>query len=253
MSGASAMGAMRDFRRSNLVAYVLAPAARTLKHWCLVLSLHPILPKAATKFAGPVLQRSRQRLPTRYSIVVACYNVEKYIDDFFKSIFSQRVDLNCLEIIAVDDGSTDGPLRVSPIGNDAIQGRISYFRQSNQGQAVARNTGLAYATGDWVGFPDPDDSFSDQLLRPLGRGDRSYRIVANCRWCPAIWCSSRRPSESLRMRTPIPCATASERADDIAGIRSARSHPAFDGNSLVSPRFNRKTQTALRSAGRPHF
>ena len=47
-------------------------------------------------------------LSTRYSLVVACYNVEKYIDDFFQSVFSQRVDLKCLEIIAVDDGSTDG-------------------------------------------------------------------------------------------------------------------------------------------------
>ena len=77
------MGVMRDFRRSNLVAYVLAPAARTLKRWCVVLSLHPIWPKAATKLAGPVLQRSRRRSSTRYSIVVACYNVDKYIDDFF--------------------------------------------------------------------------------------------------------------------------------------------------------------------------
>ena len=161
------MGVMRDFRRSNLVAYVLAPAARTLKRWCVVLSLHPIWPKAATKLAGPVLQRSRRRSSTRYSSVVACYNVEKYIDDFFESIFSQRIDSNCLEVIAVDDGSTDATASRIAYWQRRYPESISYFHQSNQGQAVARNTGLAQATGNWISFPDPDNSFSDSYFANL--------------------------------------------------------------------------------------
>ena len=115
-------------------------------------------PKALRR--GAYLGWRRKKLSTRYSLVVPCHNVERYLDDFFHSLFSQTVDPDCLEIIMVDDGSTDGTARRIADWQSRFPERIRYIFQHNQRQAAARNTGLAYATGEWVSFPDPDDFFS---------------------------------------------------------------------------------------------
>ena len=113
------------------------------------------------------LRRPRKKLSTRYSLVVPCHNVEKYLDDFFHSLFSQSVDPECLEIIAVDDGSTDGTAQRIADWAERFPGRIQYIFQHNQRQAAARNTGLAQATGEWVSFPDPDDFFSTNYVEKV--------------------------------------------------------------------------------------
>ena len=94
---------MRDFRHTDLAANIFPPFGRILRRYRRLWNSLPHLIQEAT--AHGLTKRDPSM---RYSLVVACYNVEKYIDDFFESVFSQRVGLNCLEIIAVDDGSTDG-------------------------------------------------------------------------------------------------------------------------------------------------
>ena len=116
---------------------------------------------------GAYLGRRRKKLSTRYSLVVPCHNVERYLDDFFHSLFSQSVDPACLEIIMVDDGSTDRTARRIADWQSRFPERIRYVSQHNQRQAAARNTGLAYATGDWVSFPDPDDFFSTNYVEAV--------------------------------------------------------------------------------------
>ena len=164
------MGVVRDFRQtagsraaSNLAR--LRRLARRLRFRAIFPNLS--LPKIGVTPAPWRLRRSKRRLSTRYSLVVACYNVEKYIDDFFRSIFIQTVDPDCLEIITVDDGSTD--LTAARIADWAqrFPGSIRYLHQPNQGQAVARNTGLACATGEWVSFPDPDDTLSTSYFEEV--------------------------------------------------------------------------------------
>lgn len=125
----------------------------------------------------------RKKVSTRYSLVVPCHNVEKYLDDFFHSIFAQTADPECLEIVAVDDGSTDGTALRIKHWADRFPGQIRCIRQSNQGQAAARNAGLTAASGDWVSFPDSDDFFSlnyiekveEEIARPR---DRILSMVA---------------------------------------------------------------------------
>jgi len=107
----------------------------------------------------------RHELPIRLSLVVPCYNVEEYIDDFFASVFGQSVDLNSLEIIAVDDGSTDGTAMKIERWRRRLPHIIKSVRQTNGGLAAARNTGLKYATGDWISFPDPDDFLDRDYIR----------------------------------------------------------------------------------------
>ena len=105
----------------------------------------------------------------RFSLVTAVYDVEPYLDEFIASIEAQRLPQGDLEVIAVDDGSTDGSLARLEAWRDASSLAVTVLHQPNAGQAAARNRGLALATGEWVSFPDPDDvlepGYLDALLR----------------------------------------------------------------------------------------
>lgn len=108
--------------------------------------------------------RLRTARPQTFSMVVAIYKVEDYLDDFARSVLRQRGGLKQLEVIFVNDGSPD---RSGEIAKAWVARRPDVFRyieQENQGVAAARNAGLRIATGDWVGFPDPDDFFSRNYL-----------------------------------------------------------------------------------------
>ena len=87
----------------------------------------------------------------RISTIIPTYNCQKYIRDAVDSVLSQTYPVH--EVIVVDDGSTDGTEEVLA----DYAGRIRYFRQSNSGPPVARNTGLANATGDFIALLDSDD------------------------------------------------------------------------------------------------
>lgn len=88
------------------------------------------------------------------SVIIPAYNAERWIERCLKSAL--RCSSRSLEVICVDDGSTDGTwAAMSAIAeNDA---RVKLVRQSNQGRCVARNAGLAVASGEWVVFLDADD------------------------------------------------------------------------------------------------
>ncbi|EDO9706864.1 glycosyltransferase, partial [Campylobacter jejuni] len=99
----------------------------------------------------------------KYVIVSAVYNVEKYLDDFFKSVINQRLDFkNNILIILVDDGSTDNSANIIKKYQKKYQKNIIYLYKENGGQASARNLGLKYLKENdlnipWVTFTDPDD------------------------------------------------------------------------------------------------
>nr|WP_274637823.1 glycosyltransferase [Microbacterium bovistercoris] len=93
----------------------------------------------------------------RYSIVSAVYNVGRYLDDFIASIERQDLDLSLIEVIAVDDGSTDDSLARLKMWADQSALRVIVVTQENAGQGAARNNGMQHVTGEWVTFPDPDD------------------------------------------------------------------------------------------------
>ena len=105
----------------------------------------------------------------RFSIVTAVYNVERYLPDFIASMEGQRFPLERVEVIAVNDGSTDGSLAVLEAWARSSAAQVHVVTKPNGGQGSARNLGLEQASGEWVTFPDPDD-----LLEPdyLGAADR---------------------------------------------------------------------------------
>ncbi len=105
----------------------------------------------------------------RFSIVTAVYDVEPYLPAFIASIERLRVDPADVEVIAVDDGSTDGSLDLLLAWAKRSGGRVHVYTKPNGGQATARNLGLDNATGEWVTFPDPDDLLDRDYLRAADR------------------------------------------------------------------------------------
>jgi glycosyltransferase involved in cell wall biosynthesis len=85
------------------------------------------------------------------SVVIPCFNAERYIAATIQSVVAQAWPN--LEIIVVDDGSSDGSAELI----ERTFPEVRLIRQANQGVAVARNTGIAQAQGEWIAFLDADD------------------------------------------------------------------------------------------------
>lgn len=101
----------------------------------------------------------RQDTP-HVSIVVTCYNYGKYVSGCLNSILNQTFEN--YEVIVIDDGSTDDSQeRIQPFLKDK---RFRYVKQSNKGQARAKNRGIDEARGDLIAFLDADDLWEPYKL-----------------------------------------------------------------------------------------
>ena len=93
-------------------------------------------------------------LNRKVSLIIPVYNTVKYLRRCLESAVSQTYEN--MEIICVDDGSTDGSEKIVD-EFAARDGRIIAVHQENRGESNARNTGLRIASGDYIGFMDCDD------------------------------------------------------------------------------------------------
>ena len=100
------------------------------------------------------------------TVIVPCYNVEKYIEKSIDSIMSQSY--KNIETILIDDCSTDGTydkiLKLKEKYNDKI---IVIKNEKNSGAAYSRNQALKIAKGDYIGFVDPDDYIDEDYYLKL--------------------------------------------------------------------------------------
>ena len=97
----------------------------------------------------------------KVSVVIPVYNTEKYVREAIESIIHQS--LKELEIIIINDGSTDGsPEILKEISN--TDHRIQVYTQTNQGQSTARNFGISHARGKYIYFMDSDDLLEEDAL-----------------------------------------------------------------------------------------
>ena len=95
------------------------------------------------------------------SVILPVYNVEKYLEQCLDSIINQS--LKEIEIICVDDGSTDSSLEILKRYEKA-DARIKVISQKNGGAGAARNTGMEVAEGEYYSFLDSDDFFEPDML-----------------------------------------------------------------------------------------
>lgn len=111
----------------------------------------------AAELERPVTANKSSQTP-RISVVIPAYNCDRYIRQTLASVVAQEHPN--LEIIVVDDGSTDNTRSVV----QEFKAEIELVSQRNAGVAAARNTGLRFATGDYVAFLDADDWFYPSKL-----------------------------------------------------------------------------------------
>lgn len=93
------------------------------------------------------------------SVIIPVYNGEKYLAEAIGNVKKQNYQP--LEIIVIDDGSTDKTAEVAAEYKDSIR----YVYQKNSGPAAARNCGIRMAKGDAIAFLDVDDLWSDEALK----------------------------------------------------------------------------------------
>jgi glycosyltransferase involved in cell wall biosynthesis len=100
----------------------------------------------------------------KVSVIIPVYNVERYLMDCVNSVLGQ--DYENLEVILVDDGSTDKSGEICDEYAD-LDSRVKVFHEKNNGAATARNIGLDNATGEYVMFLDSDDFWMDFCLERI--------------------------------------------------------------------------------------
>ena len=96
------------------------------------------------------------------SVIIPCYNAANYVERCMERLLSQTIGFENLEIIFINDGSLDATL------GKLMQYEMKYQDQvilincdKNYGQGAARNTGLKYASAEYIGFLDVDDVIAD--------------------------------------------------------------------------------------------
>ncbi|OUN79910.1 hypothetical protein B5G06_12245 [Flavonifractor sp. An52] len=107
----------------------------------------------------------------KISVIVPIYNVEKYLRRCINSIISQSY--NNLQIILVDDGSSDNCGRICDI-YAAQDARIQVIHKKNGGLSDARNAGLELANGEWISFVDSDDWIEPDMYSDLLQNAKKY-------------------------------------------------------------------------------
>ena len=116
----------------------------------------------------------------KVSVVVPVYNIEAYIGRCLDSLVEQ--DLKEIEIIVVNDGSTDDSPKICK--DYAKQyANIKYISQHNQGLSAARNTGINAAKGEYIGFVDGDDFVNKEMLSMLYNNAKANDVLISCCGC----------------------------------------------------------------------
>ena len=115
----------------------------------------------------------------KLSVIVPVYNVEKYLAECLDSLLAQT--MTDMEILLVDDGSTDSSGEIAERYAAANPGRIRCLRVDNGGQGRARNFALPLAKGAYLGFVDSDDRVVPDMYEKLCRcADETGADVVSC-------------------------------------------------------------------------
>ena len=115
-------------------------------------------------------------MTVKVSVILPVYNVEKYLKECLDSILNQT--LQEIEVICVDDGSTDRSLEILR-EYEKKDKRVIVLTQENKGAGAARNKGLAIAKGEYLSFLDSDDFLLPECWKKLIEGalKKKHRYV----------------------------------------------------------------------------
>lgn len=101
----------------------------------------------------------------KVSVIIPVYNAEKYIEQCISSIANQT--MKDIEILAINDGSTDESLALLDKLSEKYRGKLKVFTKDNGGAGSARNVGIENASGEFIKFVDADDYLQANILEKM--------------------------------------------------------------------------------------
>ena len=102
--------------------------------------------------------------PFEFSVIMAVYNVEPFLKEAVDSLIAQDFGFEKIQLIMVDDGSTDGSGAICDAYAAQYPGNVMVIHKENGGVSSARNAGLQYATGRYYNFMDSDDKLETNVM-----------------------------------------------------------------------------------------
>ena len=155
------------------------------------------------------------------SVVMPAYNCERYIGQAIESVLAQTYSR--VELIVVDDGSTDGTAAVARSYGD----RLRYVYQENQRQAAARNLGIRLAHGELIALLDADDVWlPEKLTRQVGFWEKNPSLGL-------VYCMAREIDEEGR---PLLERSANLRGDCLHDVLMGAGEGILAGSTALIPR-----------------
>lgn len=170
------------------------------------------------------------------SVIMPCYNAEAYLVEAVGSVMGQSYPN--VELILVDDGSTDRSLEIADRLIQAHSGRITLLTQQNCGPYPARNLGMQHARGEFIAFLDADDWWTADCLEKLrGALIRSNAALAYCGWqnvgavdrsndpyIPPDYEQDDKAEQFLRAASPWPIHAALTRKETLTAVGGFDTH-----------------------------
>ncbi len=135
----------------------------------------------------------------KFSIITALYNTEKYLAESIESVIKQDIGFkNNVQLILVDDGSTDNSKEIALKYQKLYPENILLLSKENGGVASARNLGLKYVKGEYVNFLDSDDTFPKNTLSVIDNffNENNVNIVS----MPLIYFDNRKGEHYLNYK-----------------------------------------------------
>ncbi|MBQ6407211.1 MAG: glycosyltransferase [Butyrivibrio sp.] len=106
------------------------------------------------------------QITSKISVIIPAYNIESLLEKCVASVATQDYPEGLLEVIVVDDGSTDNTFAVAK-GLAVKYPNVTVLHKENGGSSSARNLGIRHSTGDYIGFVDSDDFVDPLMYRTL--------------------------------------------------------------------------------------
>lgn len=150
--------------------------------------------------------------PKTFAIVTAVYNVARYLPDFIASIEAQDFDLSLVEVVAVDDGSSDESLLVLQEWAARRPELVTVLSQPNAGQGSARNRGVQHVSATWVTYTDPDDMIEPDYLSKVAQFIERHPDVPMVATNRIVW------NESSGETRKHPLAAMFKRGDQLVDL-----------------------------------
>lgn len=197
----------------------------------------------------PAATGTPERIPGSISVIIPAMNQQDFIGDTLTSLALQQLGGRKLEVLVIDDASTDATAAIAAEFGARIPGLRILTHPVNRGVSAARNTGLEHATGALISFLDPDDWMAPTQLAQLADGLESLDV-------DFVRCDHVRVTGGTRSLYRAPQAKRNvvlDPASDISPIHTATmiDYPySWAGMyraavlEQIAPRFNESLRTA---------